>query len=48
MPVQKIVESEGGRGPNLKAALDGLKDIPTDINPSPVTADSLAPLHPPR
>jgi hypothetical protein len=27
--------------PNLRVALDGLKDIPTDINPSPVTADSL-------
>jgi hypothetical protein len=29
--------------PNLRLALDGLKDIPTDINPSPVTADSLVP-----
>lgn len=30
--------------PKLKAALDGLRDLPTDINPSPVTANAMAPI----
>jgi hypothetical protein len=29
--------------PNLRSALDGLKDIPTDINPAPITATAIAP-----
>jgi len=29
--------------PSVKAALDGLRDLPTDINPSPVTANAMAP-----
>jgi hypothetical protein len=45
---KKLLNQMAVLRPNLKAALDGLKDIPTDINPSPVTADSLAPLHRPR
>jgi hypothetical protein len=30
--------------PELRTALDRLKDLPTDINPSHVTANSLVPL----
>jgi hypothetical protein len=29
--------------PDLRTALDGLKDIPTDIDPAPVTANAVAP-----
>jgi Peptidase family M49 len=45
---KKLLDEMAIVRPNLKAALDGLKDIPTDINPSPVTADTLAPPHPSR
>ena len=29
--------------PDLRTALDALKDIPTDINPAPVTANAVTP-----
>ena len=42
---KKLLDEMAIVRPNLRATLDGLKDIPTDINPSPVTADTLAPPH---
>jgi len=38
-----MLESLGVVRPNLRAALDRLKDLPTDINPQHVTADEIAP-----
>jgi hypothetical protein len=34
--------------PNLRTALDGLREIPTDINPAPVTANEISPAAGPR
>jgi hypothetical protein len=45
---KKLLNEMAVLRPNLRTALDGLKDIPTDINPSPVTADTLASPHRPR
>lgn len=40
---KKMLETLGTVRPSLKSALDRLKDIPTDIDPTPVTANLLAP-----
>ena len=42
-PAKKMLNEMAVLRPNLKAALDGLKDIPTEINPSPVTARQSGP-----
>ena len=39
---KKILNETGVLRPDLRTALDGLADIPTDINPSPVTANDRA------
>jgi Peptidase family M49 len=42
----KMMTSLAVLRPNLKSALNGLRDIPTDINPSHVTAAAIANSHP--
>jgi hypothetical protein len=42
---KKLLKEMAVLRPDLRTTLDRLKDIPTDINPSPVTADNLAPPH---
>lgn len=40
---RKLIETLGVPRPELQKALDRLKDIPTDINPTPVTANAVYP-----
>ena len=40
---KKMLDELGVIRPNVKSALDGLKEIPTDIEPIFVTAEELAP-----
>jgi len=40
---KKLLDASATLRPELQAAIDKLKDIPTDIDPIDVTADRLAP-----